>query len=575
MSIYYNLTMTPSNTESIDRNLEIEHFNNGDILQKQSDYSVGVKRFKIPISNVDLYRIYENHQTIGTLMIGETHTNEKFLTQQPFDLYDVSSWNLNNVDTQQTELPHTKTTVKGRYLPIESHDEYAVSLTRANTLSFNESNLNPIPTKTSVAATYTNLESNSTWYTVAQHTATRGTNLKFLQYKFGINSWRPKVGSAGENKHKFSDFQFRMVVGSGTDIINVYLGGGIYPNIKSAGDWNGMGFYAFGVGDTTQNSLSFANYGRVSYRKAMYNTRGWGLGGDVTERIFCPDSYEDLDILFREYSDKFISFQVRDMANLGAGADNQTEWSVNFEIFERVMDGWDSGEEQDGVRNIETNYCPRFVFNEDSQKMEYLAQSDSLANNNVWINSGVIASTNFLTTPVSTNISDTAYLNIFQTYVYHDTNGRGNETNGGIVQFKTTTDPITKLTIDELDITITSYAEPFKSLFKRKFISGIEILSNRLAIEGEMGGETGNQKKKIVTDFELDPSTVEQDYLIYTPQGNSVRYYPLRSGQPLNAVDVRVNYIDIFGNSRRLTINNNMYASVKLEFRPNNMIQYY
>lgn len=574
MSIYYNLTMTPSNTESIDRNLQIEHFNNGDILEKQSDYSVGVKRFKIPISNVDLYRIYENQQSIGTLLVGEKHQNNNFLSQQPYDLFNVHSWNLKNIDNQQKELPHTKTTVKGRYLPIESHDEYATALTRANTLSFLEENLDPIATKTVVTANYTNLQSDAGWHTVAQTQVNRGATVKFLQYKFGIHSWRPKVGSAGENKHKFSDFQFRFVIGSGADIVNVYLGGRLFPNIKTTSDWVGMGFKDYNAGATT-NSLSFANYGRVSYRKAMYNTEGWGLGGDVTERIFCPDSYEDLDVIFREYGTKWVSFQIRDMANLGSGAANQTEWNVNFEIYERVMDGWDSGEEQDGARNIETNYCPRFVFNEDSQKLEYLAQADSLANNNVWINSGVIASTNFLTTPVSTNISDTAYLNLFQKYVYHDTNGRGNETNGGIVQFKTTSDPTTKLTIDELEITITSYAEPFISLFKRKFISGIEILSNRLAIIGELGGESGNSKKKIITDFELDPSSVAQDYLIYTPQGNSVRYYPLMSSQPLNAIDIRVNYVDIFGNSRRLTINNNMIASVKLEFRPNNMIQNY
>ena len=102
----------------------------------------------------------------------------------------------------------------------------------------------------------------------------------------------------------------------------------------------------------------------------------------------------------------------------------------------------------------------------------------------------------------------------------------------------------------------------------------MEIITNRLPIEGEIVGD-GNEQKKILTDFNIDPSTVVRDFLLYQPSGNSVRYYQLNSDQPLDSVDIAVNYIDINAISRPLNLKMGTSASVKLEFRPTNMISYY
>ena len=47
------------------------------------------------------------------------------------------------------------------------------------------------------------------------------------------------------------------------------------------------------------------------------------------------------------------------------------------------------------------------------------------------------------------------------------------------------------------------------------------------------------------------------------------------SDAPLEQLDLDINYIDIFGISRPLMLQPSFLASVKLEFRPNNMIENY
>ena len=62
MSIFYNFKMNPSREADYNRIVKFEDFLESNVIENQSEYSVGVKRFKIPISNIDMYRIYENTQ---------------------------------------------------------------------------------------------------------------------------------------------------------------------------------------------------------------------------------------------------------------------------------------------------------------------------------------------------------------------------------------------------------------------------------------------------------------------------------------------------------------------------------
>ena len=51
-----------------------------------------------------------------------------------------------------------------------------------------------------------------------------------------------------------------------------------------------------------------------------------------------------------------------------------------------------------------------------------------------------------------------------------------------------------------------------------------------------------------------------------------MRFYKLQSTQPVRKLDVIIQYEDIYGVVRNLFIKPNEECSVKLEFRPNNML---
>tara|TARA_Y100000401_G_scaffold117537_1_gene126956 strand:+ start:2660 stop:4672 length:2013 start_codon:yes stop_codon:yes gene_type:complete len=115
-----------------------------------------------------------------------------------------------------------------------------------------------------------------------------------------------------------------------------------------------------------------------------------------------------------------------------------------------------------------------------------------------------------------------------------------------------------------------SVSEQNVSNFKRYYVESLAILSPTLPIMGEYVG-LGGSTRKVLTDFALDPSTNVNDYMIYNG-GSDTRYYPLNAGTPLREIFVSVYYIDINNNLKRLRLDEGDMASIKLEFRPKNMI---
>ena len=117
------------------------------------------------------------------------------------------------------------------------------------------------------------------------------------------------------------------------------------------------------------------------------------------------------------------------------------------------------------------------------------------------------------------------------------------------------------------------YYERENSQFARNFLNGLVVTSSSIATQGEITGN-GQSVKKVITDFKIDPSQVQRDYILYEPSGG-IRYYPLISPQPLHTVAVEIFFEDINGIQRILPIPNSQSMSIKLEFRPNNMIYNY
>ena len=114
------------------------------------------------------------------------------------------------------------------------------------------------------------------------------------------------------------------------------------------------------------------------------------------------------------------------------------------------------------------------------------------------------------------------------------------------------------------------YYERNSGNFARDLLNSIKVFTSSIAVVGEAVGD-GDNVERVLTDFVLDTSVVGRDYLVYTPQGG-IRYYELDSPSPLRRVDASIFFEDIYGISRPLFIPAGMECSLKLEFRPINMV---
>lgn len=106
--------------------------------------------------------------------------------------------------------------------------------------------------------------------------------------------------------------------------------------------------------------------------------------------------------------------------------------------------------------------------------------------------------------------------------------------------------------------------------FKRDWLNSIVITTGGLAIDGEIVGD-GSQTRKILTDFQIDPTSTGRDYLIFTNSGG-MRLYEIRSSEPLKDIDARIQFQDTKGQLRPLIVGFNEECNMKLEFRPNSQI---
>ena len=114
------------------------------------------------------------------------------------------------------------------------------------------------------------------------------------------------------------------------------------------------------------------------------------------------------------------------------------------------------------------------------------------------------------------------------------------------------------------------YEEEINSEFKRDWLNGVVITSPNLSISGEIVGG-GKQTRKILTDFQIDPSSTARDYLIFFNSGG-MRLYPLKSKEPQKDIEVIIEFKDIYGTLRPLIVKKGEECNLKLEFRPNSQV---
>ena len=207
--------------------------------------------------------------------------------------------------------------------------------------------------------------------------------------------------------------------------------------------------------------------------------------------------------------------------------------------------------------------APRFLFNNDG-KLGLSINSRYLADYNmsIYMNDQLSSLINFQkykTLPVKGNTNFTAYF----------TNNTIDRTliGGDIYRFA---GEVGKYDADLNAVSLNSsnvYYETFTSESFRDLLNSVVITTGRLAITGEYIGD-GGSTRKMLTDFETDPSSIGRNYALYYNNGG-MRLYPLLSDTPIKQVDAQIFYQDIYGVLRRLIVKPNEECSIKLEFRPN------
>jgi len=325
MSVYYNLSSTTKLDDAIERPLTITNFSTKKTINNMSDYSVGVKRFKIPVETVPFFRIYENRFHMGY----SSSNNAPYFTDtdlnvinQPIDVFGKFKDGITNEnafqpftsgvyndfyrDTLYKELLTTDTddtTIGNRFLPIKDDNEFCAVMTRA----LNHSLYAGIPAKfndtlgytmrnqstqlTDILTTSANLGNGAGWFAIntLPQSATE-TNNNVIDYKISITDF------VGTDNCKISDLAFRLKFRYSTaNAIYVDLGGGYFKDGAKTFDIPAdFGFTPDNVsrvrGDGFINWSPYARYSS-NYLKGDALKRGFNKPGICVY----PASNDDLD----------------------------------------------------------------------------------------------------------------------------------------------------------------------------------------------------------------------------------------------------------------------------------------
>ena len=212
--------------------------------------------------------------------------------------------------------------------------------------------------------------------------------------------------------------------------------------------------------------------------------------------------------------------------------------------------------------------APRFVFNDDgllglSINERYLADY----NMSIYMNDQMSSLINFQkykTLPIRGTTNFGIYFDdasgAFRSLNSDRLNGHLYRFAGEVGKYDTALNPVS-LNGSNL------YYETYSSESFRDMLNSVVITTGRLAVDGEYVGD-GSSTRKMLTDFETDPSSIGRNYALFYNNGG-MRLYPLLSDTPIKQVDAQIFYQDIFGVLRRLEVKPNEECSIKLEFRPN------
>ena len=607
---FYNIVVKNATTEPI--NFATSETSFEPVLVSASEYTVGVKRFKLPLDQVDAIRIYEGTCFLGVNVDRTDTYHAPFVPYPAFDPQNLRIFDL-TLSKSRLYAGRKRDPVTGQlYVAFSTQQEFVNSMNAMLHMAVNYSyitaytvtasfdgdtgtNTPPVQIPESTIGPITHsFQYNNVVHTLQWAAAPDGLystgNFANIPMGRGANAGQP-TELPSYHSRKLLNFALKFTSYNYVSGLDLFFSSVEYFVAVSMP----------GVGTASNTVVNFcickgAFPGLQVSQMATYFPQGFGF---TLESSLDPRTYDwqseripTTMVLFRPYEadrmrdELLLSFGEYNLVQIAATTrvqvpPNSTVTTLKYDLEWSQLGSntpyWVRGQGVFGEGAGDTAYgaaealqaFPRFQWDASTNKIA-LAVSKKMVGNGV----------SFYTSPGLQSILgfETGRIRPYAASFFTADTASAI---GFTVQYKTSVDlyevllnsapssmTLPAVLPNAAAETLQVYSEPRSSVWAREFLWGIQIISNSLSISGEFSGE-GKEKEKILSDFEVDPSGLAgaRDYLLYQPQGNSVRFFEMQSDAPLSIVQLRVTYKSKQGHSYPLMLGPSRIGTVKIEFR--------
>ena len=582
MSIYYNFKMNADRTEKTSARFNSQG-GSGNVVDNPSLYEVGVNRFKIPISDIPLYRIYHNDLQMGLTSRGAGSTTQaqakvgrvnatnmrssffdgECIHRQDNDRYSIDPERQNRKFVEifsQNEFVNllNKGLVRSMFQigqacntgnPVASPGIQSIVIAGATTINVGTNGVNTIgaPLTIPLVADANGISQGSiiTGLRLRIDQMTIPAGFSFADYTFYLQ--RNDLGGVAGDSNKwvltknnlFGERGVNMTAGVNNTSIefssrslshidgHTQINNDLYNNHTTSASIQPFQMF---ITESDMTEIVGKRADGYTYTLKCYNATSVPLGGNAITMTI-PAGAIVCDIFVADLKDNFIDL-------VPTSALSQKAYKI-----------------------------PKFTLGSNG-KISFNNNNALwlLGNYSLYMNNRLESLMSFSEFKIDKITNITNFINYFVDNGLGGA-GYGPNDNGSIFTFPARIEGAGDTNASSRGIVFT---ENFDTSFMRDFLNSIIITSGSLTIQGEFIG-TGESSRKILTDFVLDPANINRDYCLFN-NGGGMRFYKLQSTQPVRKLDVIIQYEDIYGVVRNLFIKPNEECSVKLEFRPNNML---
>lgn len=629
MSVYYNLFKQNNEMKLLDpaKFSEVSYM---PILKNQGDYLVGVKRFKIPSQGIDAFRLYPDRYYLGMsipanagnlsvasacafdLTTGGKNSN---IAGMPFDRQQNQNYIPINSNVRFCEVMNRTIAQSflGRFNVVNNDTKFTYSVSN-NTVSYPPT---PDPAPPNSTNQYANFPVKIAYPVSAGAT---GVEYNFINdpgqvnlgYELHIKSFSNIVQATTKLSHKLSDILIHMIqpiTGSTGNPTEHYI-----PLFENCG--NNIALEDFNT--IFPQGICVCSYGKIPISQLALIDRNVRF----TETVFvCPDGNSDLNLLVGQIANNDISHTQNTnkcsptvflrCLNSDTPADKMNgsfDMTYDFNLY-YSMDAYFGQRQNSSLASPSTGVAGSitgggFTVNIDVGQLSpvpsglptFTVDSDDKISLSMpqWMFAGkfgAIYLSSGLSSLLNLSVSSLGGLTIQD---YDPSNFAPNLINPspvnisnklGLSGVANTRDVLkdaemgSYITLGNINRSESNanklvITESRASNYKRAFLWGLQIRSNNLSTSGEFVSG-GKSFQKVLTDFVIDPSTNQGDYLLFEPESGGQRFYPLNATGELRQLDVSVYMVDMNNNTSVLNLPPNTSLSLKIEFRPKNMVYNY